>query len=413
MMMHQLHRRPHERRRPGQQFVEQHPRRVQVDPRTDPLTAELLGRHILRRAHDHSGRRRRDPTPHSADDMRDPEVEQLDPLPTAMVVDEHHIRRLDVAMHDPVVMRRVERIEHGADDTDRSVGFERPVFAQHRVERSTVDVILHDVKQPVGLLAQLDQTDPIAMRRHMRQRARLQHEPPAQIGRIMPGAPDHLDRHRPLDRRLERMVDRAKATPPEQPRKRVPPAQGAPDEPGAGRRALREVSHAPGRLLAHRPHRRCCVPTVHALKRSHIPCSARATALDPLAHLPPPSSLKHVGGRSLEVVGSSFRRHGPRRSSPAGSPRPALAASRSARPWPKSMLQRGGLRGSGTDGKATSLESAIILPAATGTSFSLTEGRRTKHPSTEERGHLEPQQHPRRIADEEVSQALHPATEDA
>jgi hypothetical protein len=67
----------------------------------------------------------------------------------------------------------------------------------------------------------------------MRSGPRLQQESAAQIGRILPAA-DHLDRHRPLDWRLERMEDRVEAAPPEQLGECVPPAERAPDQPGPG-----------------------------------------------------------------------------------------------------------------------------------------------------------------------------------
>ena len=93
---------------PGEHLVEDHADRVEVGGRPGRVALGLLGREVLRRAHDRArlGHLRR-PRP------RDPEVGDLEQV----LVAHDHVVRLEVAVHDAVAVRVTRRVE----DLDRVV----------------------------------------------------------------------------------------------------------------------------------------------------------------------------------------------------------------------------------------------------------------------------------------------------
>ena len=113
------HRRAGERRASGEHLVEHRPEREQIGAMVDLAAAQLLGRHVVQRAQHHPGhgeperlrvigRRRRE-------ELGQPEVEHLDSLPPG----EHHVRALDVAVHDAAAVRVVEGVGHLHRDLER------------------------------------------------------------------------------------------------------------------------------------------------------------------------------------------------------------------------------------------------------------------------------------------------------
>ena len=99
-----------ERHAAGQQLVEDDADRVQVRAGVDRLALRLLGREVLRRAHDRArlGHVR-------GAGAGDAEVGDLD---AALVVDEH-VLRLEVAVHDTALVREARGAQDLQDDVDR------------------------------------------------------------------------------------------------------------------------------------------------------------------------------------------------------------------------------------------------------------------------------------------------------
>ncbi len=117
-------RRPGERRRPREALVQQARERVLVCPPVDLLAADLLGREVVERADDVAGLGRG-----AAGLFRQPEVAEV--RVTALV--EEHVRRLDVAVDEPLGVRGVERVRHPAEDRERLLDRQRRPLGEKRL----------------------------------------------------------------------------------------------------------------------------------------------------------------------------------------------------------------------------------------------------------------------------------------
>ncbi|MPM63510.1 hypothetical protein SDC9_110390 [bioreactor metagenome] len=129
-----------ERRPAGEQLVEQAAGGVQVGPEADLLAAGPFGGEVLG-GPDHRGglgHRRLG----VGDGPGDAEVHHLH---RAGGVGEHHVARLDVAVHDPGPVRVAQRIEHALGDLQGPLGGERLTGVHHLAERTTLDQLHHDV----------------------------------------------------------------------------------------------------------------------------------------------------------------------------------------------------------------------------------------------------------------------------
>ena len=104
-----------ERHAAGEHLVEHDAERVDVGLRADAAAARLLGREVLRRADD-----RADLGHLRIAGVRDAEVGHLD----APVVAHEHVVRLDVAVHDAVLVRVAQPGEHLHGDRDGALGRE-------------------------------------------------------------------------------------------------------------------------------------------------------------------------------------------------------------------------------------------------------------------------------------------------
>ena len=105
-LQHLLHRRRRrsaaERALPGDELVKDHAGREHVGAGVDREPEDLLGRHAARRPHHRAGLRQRRRL-----EVRDAEVGDL----RGAVVLQEHVRGLDVAVDDPLLVRIVERVE--------------------------------------------------------------------------------------------------------------------------------------------------------------------------------------------------------------------------------------------------------------------------------------------------------------
>ena len=109
---HLLRRARSERSLAREQLVEDEPERVDVAADRDFLARELLGRHVARRARAHLL---------ALDALRETRQAEVGDLGPAPAVD-HHVRRLEVAVQDPLP---VCRGQSGAKLTGNLDGFVR------------------------------------------------------------------------------------------------------------------------------------------------------------------------------------------------------------------------------------------------------------------------------------------------
>ena len=134
-------RRAGERHLARQHLVQHHAQRVDVAARVDRRRLCLLGREVLGRSKHHRRLRHR-VAGHRA---RDAEVRDFH----RSCRRNHDVRRLDVAVDDPVRMREREAgADVGADLSD-ALGEERPFLSDDVAERLALDVLHHDVVRPV------------------------------------------------------------------------------------------------------------------------------------------------------------------------------------------------------------------------------------------------------------------------
>ena len=191
------------RQRTGQQPEQHHAERVQVGAAVDAAPRELLRRHERRRAQHHAG-----PRAARVGDAGDAEVGHLHAVVARI---DHHVGRLDVAVHHALAVRIGERVRHARDDAQRHrhrqqlrrAGVALQVVALQVLHRDVGEVLVfagiedrHDVAvlQPPRRLGLAEKT-----------RARL-----GELGAIELLAQRHrLDRHLPADLRIVAEVDGA------------------------------------------------------------------------------------------------------------------------------------------------------------------------------------------------------------
>ena len=132
--------------------------------------------------------------------LREAEVEQLHAR-----LRDHHVAGLQIPVHDPLPVRLVQRV---GDLRSRSAASARA--AARPCARRSLSVspssILHD--QVLGLALAPDVVESADVRmRELRDRLRLALEALAHLGRRRHVRRQHLDRHRPLQPRVPRLVD--------------------------------------------------------------------------------------------------------------------------------------------------------------------------------------------------------------
>ena len=139
----------------GQHFVEHAPERPHVRPFVDLFPADLLGAHVGRRPdHRALARRQRRVIRLARGGLGNAEVEHLD-MAVARDLD---IGRLEVAMHDPLVVRRRERAGDLGRDSSR-IRQRQPAPSQSRGERLAVDQLEYQGADAVVLLEAVDRAD--------------------------------------------------------------------------------------------------------------------------------------------------------------------------------------------------------------------------------------------------------------
>ncbi len=117
----------------------------------DPLGQEPLGRHVLDRADRRPGRG------HSGavDRAGDPEVDEVDEVGRTAATGAQHVGRLDVAVHQPVGVRGVQRGGDLLYDVDGCLRVERPT-AQDGAQVGTLHQTHVDEELAVDLAVAVD-----------------------------------------------------------------------------------------------------------------------------------------------------------------------------------------------------------------------------------------------------------------
>ena len=103
---------PEKRHLAGQHFVEHDAQGIEIAAGIAALSFDLLGRNVVGRAH--GGRELGESEAAGASIAGDAEVDELD----VVVLVDHYVFRLQVAMHDAVRVNVVERIENAQGDVD-------------------------------------------------------------------------------------------------------------------------------------------------------------------------------------------------------------------------------------------------------------------------------------------------------
>jgi len=212
---------PLQRRRAGQQLIKQHPERVNVAPRVHPegVHLRLLGAHVLEGADQGAELGEQGSLGQSLlDGLGHAEVDHLGHRSVVVHRDEH-VRWLDIAVDDPLLVRVLDRLADRHDQLEPLAGRELVVVAVFR-DRHAVDQ-LHDEVGPPGFgRPGVVNAGDIGVVHH-RQRLALGLEPRDDLGAVHPGlddlerdlAPDgvlllgHVDNaHAPFADRLQQPV---------------------------------------------------------------------------------------------------------------------------------------------------------------------------------------------------------------
>lgn len=86
-------------------------------------------------------------------------------LPAAVVGGEHDFGRLEIAMYEGIAMHRVERVEDRGRDGNGPGGGQRPALVKQGIEGASINEGLHEVEQPIGFFAEVDERHSLGVER--------------------------------------------------------------------------------------------------------------------------------------------------------------------------------------------------------------------------------------------------------
>ena len=194
-----------EGRLPGQALVEDAAERVEVGPRLHVVARDLLGRDVLERADDVSGR---GDAAERARALGQPEVGEVAVLLAAGHGDED-VRGLDVPMHEALLVGGVQGLRDLLEQVDRAAGIERAAFAQELREVGPLDVA-HGEEEGAVLVSRLEDRDDVRVVEGGGD-PRLAEEALAEAAVLGELGRDHLERDLAPERQLLGAVNRTHA----------------------------------------------------------------------------------------------------------------------------------------------------------------------------------------------------------
>jgi hypothetical protein len=158
---------------PRETLEENAAERVDVGAPVDRAALDLLGRHVVDRADETALAGQ---AAHRRDVPREAEVADVGTLALVGLRDED-VARLDVAVHEPCRVRRVERARDLLDQMEYAVGLEPSFTPQQLPQVGTVDVVHREVERAV-LLARSVCPDDVGVVQARRQLGLAQEPPP-------------------------------------------------------------------------------------------------------------------------------------------------------------------------------------------------------------------------------------------
>ena len=190
-----------ERDPPGEQLEDDDPQGIDVAPEVDGLPTGLLGAHVLGAAHHVAAGRRGRPFPHHL--LGDPEVHHLG---RAVRID-HHVERLQVAVHDPHAVYRLETVGDLRRQDASLRGRKRSSPLQHLLQVRALHQLHRDVL-PRAVLAVLVDAAHVGMGDPPRE-LDLGAEALRHLGRGGDVPPQHLEGHGLVEHPVVGAVDGA------------------------------------------------------------------------------------------------------------------------------------------------------------------------------------------------------------
>ena len=178
-----------ERHAAGERVEEDGAQRVHVGARVRVLAADLLGRCEVRRTDETAGAG--EAAAHRLA-LGQPEVGEVRVL--LPILRDQHVRRLDVAVHEPAPVRGVERAGDLPDDVHGALGIQALGGVDQRPQVRAVDVAHREVEDAVGLAGLEDRHDVGVIDR--RGELRLGLEALAEVGIVRVLRGNHLQRDR-------------------------------------------------------------------------------------------------------------------------------------------------------------------------------------------------------------------------
>ena len=195
--------RARERRLPGQALVKDTAERVHVGPRVDLVTGDLLRGDVLERADDVA--RSRDAA-ERAGPLRQPEVGQVAVLLARRARDQH-VRRLHVPVHEPPLVRCVQRLRDLLEKRNRAARLERAFRREQLPEVGALDVA-HREEEGTVVFPRTEDRDDVRMVERRGDTRLVQEALPESVALRELGS-DHLQRHPTPEAELLGAIDRA------------------------------------------------------------------------------------------------------------------------------------------------------------------------------------------------------------
>ena len=225
---------PDERHRPAQQLKRRTAQRVLIGPPVHLPALDLLRRHVRRRAQHQPrpGQRRARPA------LGQAEIRQVHVIRQARPRIDQHVRGLDIAVHQPRPVRRIQRAGHRRDHRRHPDRGQRPLPAQQPPHVTPRHEPHRDEQHPARLPGLIHRQDVRVIDR--RRGPGLAQEPAAEL--LIGGQPrrQHLQRHHPAQPLIAGAEHHRHPARPDLPLQQVP---GHPRTRGQGRRPASTTGH--------------------------------------------------------------------------------------------------------------------------------------------------------------------------